>query len=115
MEDVDFREQLKGREIKFLFVPKASVVHPWRPLAPDDKFLKTLLISHAIFLDRYPLRRPSFYGTCRDILKEWVFDLFMEAPRLKFRGFWRYFARQSTATLLQFLIWSGFNRRHPGR
>jgi GT2 family glycosyltransferase len=115
MEDVDFREQLNERAVKFLFVPKASVIHPWRPLAPDDKYLKTHLISNAIFFDRYPQWRPSLYGTCRIILKQWALGLLREAPRLKFRGFWRYFARQSTVTLCQFLHWSGFSRKHPRR
>ena len=115
MEDVDFREQLKKRDIKFLFVPKASVVHPWRLLSPDDKYLKIRLISHAIFLERYPKLRPSFYGTCRIILKQCILGLFMEAPRLKFHGFGRYVARLSTLTLCQFLIWSGINREQPSK
>jgi GT2 family glycosyltransferase len=114
MEDVDFREQLRERDIKFLFVPNASVIHPWRSLAPDNKYLKMLLTSHAIFFERYPLHGPSFYKTCKSVLRVWVVGLFMEAPRLKFRGFWRYFARQSTVTLYQFLIWSKFGRKQSG-
>ena len=113
MEDVDFREQLKKRDVKFLFVPKASVIHPWRSFVPTDGYLKTRLISHAIFFDRYPLLRPSFFKTCRTILRGWVLGLFRDAPRLKFRGFWRYFARLSTSTLCQFLTWSGFSRKQP--
>jgi len=115
MEDVDFREQLKERKIKFLFVPKASVIHPWRPFAPDDKYFKMCLISHAIFLDRYPLRKSSFYKLCRTIFREWVLGLFQEAPRLKFRGFWRYFTRQATLTRFQFLTWSGFTQKSSKR
>ena len=113
MEDVDFREQLKKRDVKFLFVPKASVIHPWRSFAPDNKYLKMRLISHAIFFDRYPLLRPSFSKTCRTILRGWVLGLLREAPRLKFRGFWRYFARLSTVTQCQFSHWSGFSRKQP--
>lgn len=108
MEDVDFREQLKAREIKFLFVPKASVIHPWRSLAPDNKYLNMLLISHAIFFDRYPRLKPPFHKIFRTMVREWVLGLFQEAPRLKFRGFWRYFTRQATLSLFQFLNWSGF-------
>jgi GT2 family glycosyltransferase len=111
MEDVDFREQLKARDVKFLFVPKASVIHPWRSFAPDDKYLKMRLVSHALFFERYPLMRPSFYKTFRTILRGWILGLFMEAPRLKFRGFWRYLSRQWTLTLCQFLNWSGFRRK----
>jgi len=111
MEDVDFREQLKKRELKFLFVPKASVVHPWRPLAPDDMYLKMRLISHEVYYDRYPLRRPSFYWSCKSILRRWLLALFVEAPGLKFRGFWRYFARQSTVTKCQLLIGLGLSRK----
>jgi GT2 family glycosyltransferase len=111
MEDVDFREQLKKRELEFLFVPKASVIHPWRPLAPDDKYLNMRLISHEVYYDRYPLRRPSFYWSCKSILRRWILGLFIEAPGLKFRGFWRYFARQATITKCQLLIGSGLSRK----
>jgi glycosyltransferase involved in cell wall biosynthesis len=111
MEDVDFREELKKRAIKFLFVPEASVVHPWRFLAPDDKYLKMRLISHAIFFQRHPQLKPSFYMTCRTILRGWVVGLFIEAPRLKFRGSGRYFARLWRVSLLQFLNGPGSNRK----
>lgn len=111
MEDVDFREQLKARNLKFLFVPEATVIHPWRSIAPDAKFLKMRLISHAIFLDRYPHLNPSFFKAARTNLREWVRLFFVEGPRLKYRGFWRYLARHFTATLLQFLNWSGVYRK----
>jgi hypothetical protein len=111
MEDVDFRQQLLAKNIAFLFLPKASVIHPWKSLIPDDAYLKMRLISEAIFFDRYPLLRPSFLDTCRIILRGWVWGSFKEAPRLKFRGFWRCFARQSTASRCQFLIWSGLSRK----
>ncbi|HEV3271314.1 MAG TPA: glycosyltransferase [Candidatus Methylacidiphilales bacterium] len=114
MEDVDFREQLREKNIRFLFVPGASVVHPWRPLAPDSKYLKMLLTSHAIFFERYPLRGPSLYRTCKSILRVWAVGLLKEAPRLKFRGFWRYVARQSTLTRYQLLIWSESGRKQSG-
>jgi hypothetical protein len=115
MEDVDFREQLKKRELKFLFVPKASVIHSWRPLAPEDKYLEMRLTSHEIYFDRYPLRRPSFYWSCKSTLRRWIRGLFVEAPGLKFRGFWRYFSRQWTITRCQFLILSEFNRKQSGK
>ncbi|MCE0522309.1 MAG: glycosyltransferase [Methylacidiphilales bacterium] len=114
MEDVDFREQLKARDVTFLFVPKASVIHPWRSLAPDDKYLKMRVTSHAIFFNRYPSLRPSLYGTLRVILRSWVLGLFKDAPRLGFRGFWRYLSRLSTVTLCQFLNWSGVNQKRSG-
>jgi GT2 family glycosyltransferase len=104
MEDVDFREQLKERDIKFLFVPEARVVHPWRALANEDKFLNMLVVSHAIFYRRYPLLRPSLFTTCRMILRGWIVALFVEAPSLKFRGFTRYMARQSTLTRCHFSV-----------
>jgi glycosyltransferase involved in cell wall biosynthesis len=109
-----FREQLKKRDVKFLFEPKASVVHPWRSLSANDRYLKMRLTSHAIFLNRYPQWRPSFYRTCKSILRGWIRGLFVEAPGLKFRGFWRYFSRQLTITQYQFLIWSEFSRKQPG-
>jgi glycosyltransferase involved in cell wall biosynthesis len=111
LEDVDFCEQLKKREIKFLFTPKASVIHPWRSMTPDDKYLNVHLISHAIFLDRHPLLRPSFYSSCRTILRVWTQGLLVEVPRLKFRGFKRYVERQSTRTRIQLLNWSRFGRK----
>ena len=114
MEDVDFREQLRGRGVNFLFVPQASVVHPWRSLAPDNKYLTMLLTSHAIYFERYPMQGPSFYRTCRSILRVWIVGLFIEAPHLKFRGFWRFVGRQSTITRYQFLIWAGFGRKQSG-
>jgi glycosyltransferase involved in cell wall biosynthesis len=111
MEDVDFREQLRARDIQFLFVPEASVIHPWRPLTPDDKFLKMRVISHAIFFTRYPAMKPSLLTTFRSILRGWILGLLMEAPRLKFRGFWRYFGRLATITQYQFANWSGSGRK----
>ena len=113
MEDVDFREQLKKRDIKFLFVPQASVIHPWRSFQSDGNYLKAHLISHTIFFDRYPLLRPTFSDTCRIIFRRWAQGLLIEAPRLKFRGFWRYFGRQLKLTLFQFLHGSGFTRKQP--
>ncbi len=107
MEDVDFREQLKKRDIEFLFVPEASVVHPWRSLAQDDKYLKMLLTSHEIFFKRHPLLKPPFYTTFKIIFREWLVGLFIEGPRFRFRGFRRYFSRQSTLTRFQVLNWTG--------
>jgi glycosyltransferase involved in cell wall biosynthesis len=111
MEDVDFREQLKLHDLKFLFVPGATVVHPWRPIAPDGKFLKMRLISHAIFLDRYPQLQPSFFKVLRTNIREWLRLFFVDGPRMKYRGFWRYLARHFAATLLQFLNWLGVYRK----
>lgn len=104
MEDVDFREQLTERKVKFLFAPKASVIHPWRSMTPEDKFLHMHLVSHAIFFQRYPQKRPSWGETCRNILRIWILGLFVEAPSLHFRGFRRYLVRQSTRTQVHFLI-----------
>jgi glycosyltransferase involved in cell wall biosynthesis len=111
MEDVDFREQLKEKDIKFLFVPKASVIHPWRVMTPDDKFLKVRMVSHAIFFDRYPPLKPTFFGTCKAIIRMWLIFIIMDAPELKFRGFWRYSARLWTVTVCQFWNWSDINRK----
>lgn len=97
MEDVDFREQLKERKVDFKFVPQASVIHPWRSMAPDDKYLNMLLVSHATFFQRYPTLKPSFYVNFRTVARGWILGL-VEAPRLGFRGFLRYFERQSTLT-----------------
>ena len=103
MEDVDFREQLKQRKIEFVFVPQASVIHPWRAMAPDDKYLSMRLASHAIFFQRYPMLRPSFYINFRTVARGWILGL-VEAPRLGFRGFKRYFQRQSTLTRFHFRV-----------
>ena len=115
MEDVDFREQLRERDIKFLFVPKASVVHPWRALAPEDKYLNMLLVSHAIFFQRYPLLRPSFFMTCRTILRGWVLALLVEAPYLRFCGFKRHLARQSTLTQFHLSVGQSSAKNNPDR
>jgi glycosyltransferase involved in cell wall biosynthesis len=109
MEDVDFCRQLRTRNIEFLFVPKASVIHPWRGMSPDDRYLKVLLVSHAIFYERYPMMRPRLYVACRNIFAQWVQGLFVFAPRLKFRGFGRYLKRQMTVTVFQILTSTGFN------
>ena len=111
MEDVDFREQLKRRNLKFLFVPEALVLHPWRPIAPDGKYLKMRFVSHMIFLDRYPQLRPPFLKVLRTNLREWVRLFFIEGPQLKYRGFWRYLARHVTTTVLQCLILSELHRK----
>jgi len=100
LEDVDFREQLKDRNLKFLFVPEASVIHPWRPLAPEGKYLKMQQVSYAILFQRYPRLKPSFVMTWRTILRGLAMALFVEAPQMKFRGFWRFLVRQ--VTLLQY-------------
>jgi GT2 family glycosyltransferase len=104
MEDVDFREQLGERQVEFLFVPKAAVIHPWRLMAPEDKFLNMLLVSHAIFYLRYPPRKPSFFTNCRTVIRAWVLGLGWEAPSMSFRGFWRYFDRQKTLTRFHFSV-----------
>ena len=113
MEDVDFREQLKARNVNFLFTPKASVVHPWRSFAPEEKYYKMRMVSHAIFLDRYPIYKPSFYRTCHSVIRNWTLTLVKEAPSMKFRGFWRYFMRMSTVTVSLFRIWSHANSKQP--
>lgn len=107
MEDVDLRETLKAGGYEFLFVRDAGVVHPWRPLAPDEKFLKMRVVSHALFFERYPTQKPSLVLTLRIIVRIWVLFLFVDAPRLKFRGFRRYFARQIVITRYQYLSWAG--------
>jgi GT2 family glycosyltransferase len=104
MEDVDFREQLSERKIDFLFVPKACVIHPWRLMAPDEKYLNMLLVSHSIFYLRYPPKKPSFLTNCRTVMRAWVLCFLIEAPRLGFRGFKRYFDRQKTITRFQFQV-----------
>ena len=102
MEDIDFREQLKVRKVDFLFVPQAAVVHPWRPMVPDEKHYKMLLVSHSIFYLRYPERNPSFLTRLRIVLRLWRNTFFVEAPKLGFRGFKRYFERQVTVTRFEF-------------
>lgn len=115
MEDVDFREQLKERNIKFLFVPKASVIHPWRSMAPEDKYLNMHLISHSIFFERYPLLRPSLFETWRTIVRGWVLALLIEAPSLKFRGFKRFLARQATLTQYNLMMGQSSIENTPDR
>lgn len=104
MEDVDFREQLVVHKVDFHFVPKACVIHPWRLMAPDDKYLHMLLVSHSIFYRRYPQKKPSFVRNCRSVVRIWVLCLFLEGPRLAFRGFKRYCDRQSTVSRFQFRV-----------
>jgi GT2 family glycosyltransferase len=109
MEDVDFCEQLKMGNIQFLFVPKASVIHPWRSLTPDDRYLKVQLVSHGIYFDRYPMMRPPLHVACRNIFAQWAQGLFVYGPRLGFRGFGRYLKRQFTVTVFQILTSTGFS------
>ena len=106
MEDVDFREQLKARDIGFTFVPEASVIHPWRPMAPEEKYLNMLLISHATFYQRYPMLKPSLYVNLICLIRGWLRG-FVDAPRLGFRGSARYFQRQ--ATMSRFYLHVGPN------
>jgi GT2 family glycosyltransferase len=113
MEDVDFREQLKARSIPFLFLPEATVIHPWRPLAPDEKYFKMRVVSHVIFFERYPALKPSLFLTCRVILRLWVLFLLVDAPRMGFRGFWRYLSHQVTVTRYQFQTWAGSGATQP--
>jgi glycosyltransferase involved in cell wall biosynthesis len=112
MEDVDLREQLGERKIDFLFVPQASVIHPWRLMAPEDKFLNMLLVSHAIFYRRYPPRKPSFITSFRTVVRYWVLGLCWEAPSMGFRGAGRYFERQSTLSKFQFRV-RQYEPEHP--
>jgi len=112
MEDVDFREQLNERKIEFFFVPKARVIHPWRLMGQDDKFLNMLLVSHAIFYRRYPSKKPSFIFNCRAVMRLWVLCFLVEAPSLGFRGFKRYCERQSTITRFQFRV-NQFEPEYP--
>jgi glycosyltransferase involved in cell wall biosynthesis len=110
MEDVDFREQLNLKKAPFLFVREASVIHPWRLLTSDIKYLKVRVISHAIFLERYPDRRPNFLGSCQSIFRGWLHG-FILAPQLRFRGFGRFVSRMATVTIYHFVNWFGLSRR----
>jgi GT2 family glycosyltransferase len=111
MEDVDFREQLKERGLEFLFVPTASVIHPWKSFSSYDEDFKINSISHAIFYDRYPLRKPSLNKICKTILRGWARFLLVEAPSLKFRGFGVHFTKQLKLTLSQLLDWARLRRK----
>jgi glycosyltransferase involved in cell wall biosynthesis len=111
MEDVDFREQLTKRDLKFLFVPEACVIHPWRPMTPDDKFLTSRLVSHTVYFDRHPQTRPSLFGTCKGIVRMWLFLIISDGPKLKYHGFGRYCARLWTVTKCELMNWAAFKRR----
>jgi len=111
MEDVDFREQIRARNFKFLFVPDALVIHPWRPISSDGRYLNMRLVSHAIFLERYPQMRPTIFEVMTITSREWYRLLLVDGPRLKYRGVIRCLARNLASMLLQILNWSGLWRK----
>jgi glycosyltransferase involved in cell wall biosynthesis len=114
MEDVDFREQLKERKIEFLFTPRASVIHPWRAMSPEEKYLNMLLVSHAIFYRRYPPLKPSFLSSLRIILRIWVLGLLVEPLRVGFAGLGRFLERQATLTQFHFRV-GQYQPEYPAR
>jgi glycosyltransferase involved in cell wall biosynthesis len=111
MEDVDFRDQLTKRGIKFVFVPEALVIHPWRTMVPEDKFMKSRLVSHEVYFTRHPQTRPGFLGTTIAVVRMWLQFIAKEGPPLKYRGSWRYCLRLWTVSKCQYINWAEDRRR----
>jgi len=106
LEDMEFKARLKLKGHAFLFVPKASVIHPWRILGPEIKHFKIQLFSHRLIFGLHPQMKPSYlrslYGHSRASVKELLF----EGSRMQFRGLGKWFLRKLTNFILiqSFLI-----------
>jgi glycosyltransferase involved in cell wall biosynthesis len=112
MEDVDLRVRLAQSGEPFLFVPKAQVLHPWRPVALSMKVLRVQLVSQRLFYSRHPEERPSFLRYLHTIARPSCFGLLVEAPRLAFRGVWRWLGRQLVNILVDLMV--AVNIPRPG-
>lgn len=104
MEDVDFRVRLATSGEPFLFVPGAQVLHPWRTLGLSMKVLRVQLVSQRLFYSRHPGTRPSPLNYLHTIARSFYVGLLVQAPRLAFRGIWRWLGRQLIDTLVYLMM-----------
>ncbi len=117
MEDVDLRERLKKKRIIFLFLPQASVIHPWRHFSPALKQFKVLKVSHQIYYARHPELRPTVPQTILDIIRMLINGLLYEGYRLRFRGVLTWLARTAVYSYLFIylaVIIDGAGAERPG-
>jgi hypothetical protein len=73
-------------------------------MAPDDKFLNMLQVSHGIFFQRYPSKKPSFSANARTVIRFWLLGLFVEPLAVRYRGFPRFFQRLLTITKFHYRL-----------
>jgi GT2 family glycosyltransferase len=101
LEDVDLRLRILAAGEKFLFVPEARVVHPWRAVSTATTLVRMHLVSHRVFYARHPGQRPSFLGQLSIILRDHWRQLAREGPRYQYRGVWRWFVNRSMFTVAE--------------
>ena len=73
-EDVDFSHRLKQRNVSHLFLPEASVCHPWRTLRNSGNNWKNKnyeIESLKLFLQKHPDAIPE-HGDCLIYLKNFL-------------------------------------------
>ncbi len=101
LEDVDLRLRIMAAGEKFLFVPEARVVHPWRTISTAARLVRMHLVSHRIFYARYPAQRPSCLGQLGIIFRDYWRQLAREGPRYQYRGVGRWFVNRFMFTVAE--------------
>jgi GT2 family glycosyltransferase len=104
MEDVDFRLRLAKANEKFLYVPEARVIHPWRQLDVSAKTLRIQLASVRCLFARHPEERPPFLEYFRMIARDYYKGFLVEAPRYRFRGTWRWTINRLSYSLADLIL-----------
>jgi GT2 family glycosyltransferase len=89
MEDVDFRMRVTATGEKFLHVPEARVVHPWRLLSIKPEITYVHIASVRMLYARHPEERPTFIRYLRIITREFL-NGFNDGLRFRFRGLGRW-------------------------
>jgi len=100
LEDVDLRERLKKKGLPFLFVSEASVIHPWRIFRPARQQIKIQTLSHQLFYARHPDQRETIPQVLQSGARSLFRGLFMDGPRLHFRGATNWFTATLTSIYL---------------
>jgi len=112
MEDVDFRMRLTSSGEKFLYVPPARVIHPWRLVSVAQKVIPVYVHSVRILYARHPRERPTFTDYLRMIARGFRNGL-VEAPAFRFRGWWRWLWNRLLLTTSDVVLaWESLTSRH---
>jgi GT2 family glycosyltransferase len=90
MEDVDLRERLRAAGESFVFLAEARVTHPWRPMARPARVWEVQVTSSRIAFARHPALRPSLFEAGLNEARYGFRQLWLEGPKLKFRGLGRW-------------------------
>lgn len=89
MEDVDLCYRLKKQEINIIFLPQASVIHPWRRQTKTFRTTINRYESYLCLLDKHPEKSAenNFYSLLRVLYNTSIKQGILKLPIYGFRGF----------------------------